>query len=96
VPVASSFIDAIPLRERPVPIPSIDAIREVTGDMTTAILERAFCGGDREAYRQAFTEHAVSEMMKAGATKEQVDKFSISDKQLTDMMLSFLSKDEAV
>lgn len=96
MPVANSFIDSIPLRERPVPIPSMEAVQAVTGDMTTAILERAFCAGDRESYRQAFTEHAVSQMMKAGATKEQVEKFSISDKQLTDMMLSFLSKDEAV
>lgn len=101
IPRTDEILRMIPLRFRPTPLPDRDVIKAVAHDVTMGTLEQAFCMNGREEFRNAMQE-IINKHIQENATDDaekmyfsnKLKDISIGEKETTDLMLSFLKRDE--
>jgi hypothetical protein len=80
-------------------MPSLDVVENASHEMTMMVLEKGLCMGDRKAFydmaRDSMTR--VAEKQAQNGNSEPLERMSavnISNRDLTDMMLSYLDSDD--
>ncbi len=99
LPNNDDILRAIPLRFRAVQMPTPEVVDAAAHHMTMMQLEKAFCTGDRKGFMEMSREimaKVAEQEAQAGNTEplQRLNTVSISEKQLTDLMLSYLEGDE--